>query len=201
MTLLIEDYVPVVKYNGLNTAKDVSITGNLTVTGTTNIGNISLADLSTTGNTTLGNASTDTLGVNGNATFTPPATGNGIDVVATAKTTGNVFDVSDANALTTGSIANLTSNSADVTARNLVKIVNDNTAAVGAVPLYLQQDAVGTANFKTLIILGTIGIYTSNETSPDTLLTAAKGSICLNGSATGQAFWNTDGATAWTALA
>ncbi len=129
------------------------------------------------------------------------ALGKVLNLSAVAVTTGTVLSAVDADALTTGTIANFTSNSSDVTARKLVQIVNDNTAAVGAVPLYLQQDAVGTAHFKTLILLGTIGIYVSDETSPNTSLTAAKGSVCLNGSATGQTFWNTDGSTAWTAFA
>lgn len=37
MAVLLEDHMPVVKYNGLNTAKDVSITGALTTTGTTTL--------------------------------------------------------------------------------------------------------------------------------------------------------------------
>lgn len=37
MAINLEDALPVVKYNGLNTAKDVSITGTLTVTGTTTL--------------------------------------------------------------------------------------------------------------------------------------------------------------------
>jgi hypothetical protein len=129
------------------------------------------------------------------------AAGKILNLSGASVTTGTFLSAANADALTTGSIGVFTSNSADTTARKLVQVINDNTAAVGAVPLYLQQDAVGTTHFKTLILLGTIGIYVSDETSPNTALTAAKGSICLNGSATGQAFWNTDGATAWTALA
>lgn len=129
------------------------------------------------------------------------AAGVALKVSGAAVTTGTLVSAPDADALTTGSVAKFISNSADTTARKLVQIVNDNTAAVGAVPLYIQQDAVGTTHFKTIMLIGTVGIYLSDETSPNTALTAAKGSICLNGSATGQAFWNTDGATAWTALA
>lgn len=128
------------------------------------------------------------------------AAGKVLNLSAAAVTTGTVLSAANADALTTGSIGVFTSNSADVTARRLVQIINDNTAAVATVPLYIQQDAVGTTHFKTLIILGTFGLYTSDETTPNGALSAAKGSICLNGSATGQAFWNTDGATAWTAL-
>lgn len=71
-TKRIEDYVPVVKFNeGLYTALPLTVAADLTVTGTTNIGNISLADLSTTGNTTLGNSAGDVLTVGGTATNLP----------------------------------------------------------------------------------------------------------------------------------
>lgn len=71
MARLIEDYVPVVKFNGgLTTALPVIISSDLTVTGTTNIAAVGLTDLTTTGNTTLGNAVTDTLAVNGATTHT-----------------------------------------------------------------------------------------------------------------------------------
>ncbi len=366
---LLEDYVPVVKYHGLNTDKDVVFGGNLTVEGTTSIAGISLTDLTVTGNTAIGNAATDTLAVNGVSTFTAGATTDAVNVVGTAitsgkaieivdlaaltsgigisvtsaataitgagrlifsshsgasttsgilnefasaaadetviakitasaaltgtalqiaadsaltgsglaisgnaltdgfgasitsssavlsatgrllnvnhsgaatvsgivaevksagadetvvfqalasgllaagkivnvsglaMTTGKALSIDNLDALTTGSALSITSNSADATARNLVHIKNDHASAAGAVPLQITQDAVISTNFKLVIQFGTIAIYTSNETSPNTALTAAKGSICLNGSATGQAFWNTDGSTAWTALA
>lgn len=67
---LLEDVIPVVKYNGLQTDKDATFGGNLTVLGTTNIAAVSLTDLTTTGNTTLGNAVTDTTAINGATTIT-----------------------------------------------------------------------------------------------------------------------------------
>ena len=124
-----------------------------------------------------------------------------LDITGAAVTTGTLLDISDANALTTGYIANFKSNSADATARTLVNIHNDHASAVGVTPLLITQDAPTSTNFKLMMTLGTISIYISDQTSPNTALTAVEGSICLNGSATGQAFWNTDGATAWTALA
>lgn len=70
LNLPIEQYVPVImQAGGLYTALPMYIAGDLTVTGTTNIGNISLNDLSTTGNTTLGNAVTDTTTINGATTI------------------------------------------------------------------------------------------------------------------------------------
>lgn len=77
---LLENYVPVVKFHGLNTAKDCTFSGTVTFTGTTNLAAVSLTDLTTTGNTTLGNASTDTLAVTGASTFT----------VSSASTSGSV---------------------------------------------------------------------------------------------------------------
>lgn len=65
MTQYIEDFLPPLQSAGLNTQKDVSITGDLTVTGTTNIADVSLTDLTVTGNTVIGNAATDTLTITG----------------------------------------------------------------------------------------------------------------------------------------
>lgn len=66
----IEKYVAGIEQNGgIVTALPVTISGNLTVTGTTNIGSISLTDLTTTGNTTLGNAVSDTTTINGATTI------------------------------------------------------------------------------------------------------------------------------------
>lgn len=129
------------------------------------------------------------------------ALGKVLNVSGAAVTTGTLLSVADADALTTGTIAQFKSNSASTGTRVLVDIHNDNSLATGTTPLRITQDNVTSTNFKLLITLGTISIYTSNETSPNTALTATKGSLCLNGSVTGQAFWNTDGATAWTALA
>ena len=63
-----------------------------------------------------------------------------IDLGIPGTTTGSIFVV-DADSITSGTILNLRSASGDVTARNLVNIVNDNTLATGATCLNLQQDA------------------------------------------------------------
>lgn len=70
MSQNLEDFIPVVKYAGLNTEKDVTINANLTVTGTTTIAAQTLTDLTTTGNTILGNAVTDTTAITGATTIT-----------------------------------------------------------------------------------------------------------------------------------
>lgn len=64
-----------------------------------------------------------------------------INIAPTVLTTGNVIDIADADALTTGSIANFISNSADTGTRTLQQITNNNTLATGTTCLTLQQDA------------------------------------------------------------
>lgn len=69
------------------------------------------------------------------------AAGRALDVSVASMTTGVALAVTDADALTSGAIASLISNSADVSTRYLVSIKNDNVLAVGAVPLLLENDA------------------------------------------------------------
>lgn len=83
MSVFIEDYIPVVKYQGLNTAKNTSLGGTLAVTGA-----VTLAS---------------TLDVTGAVTFTTPPSGPslrpvtnsalvGATVVLTAAQSGQVFN-------------------------------------------------------------------------------------------------------------
>jgi hypothetical protein len=184
-TNLIEQYVPYAKYNGgIATALPVYIDSDLTVTGTTNIAGVSLTDLTVTGNTVIGNAASDTLAVTGLSTFTA-ATTTGVGITLTA------------SALTTGTGLRVVSDSADTSARSLLAIVNDNTAAVGAIPLSVQQDALISTNFKLVAQLAGINIYVSNQNDPNGALTAPEGSLCLNVSATGQIAYNNNGTTGW----
>ena len=67
--------------------------------------------------------------------------GTALDISVAAMTAGTALDISNADALTTGFMANFTSDSADVSTRNLVHIHNDNVLAVGAVPLNIVNDA------------------------------------------------------------
>lgn len=57
-------------------------------------------------------------------------------------------------------------------------------------------------NFKKLFTepVSGVSIYLSDQTTPEAVLTAIEGSICLNCSATGQMAYNDDGATSWTLL-
>ena len=65
-----------------------------------------------------------------------------LDIGADAVTTAKVIDVT-ADGLTTGRILNLISDSSDTSGRRLVNIHNDNTAATGAIPLYIVNDSTG----------------------------------------------------------
>ena len=55
--------------------------------------------------------------------------------------TANAFEVL-ADDLSTGGLAYLYSNSPRTNARNLVHIINENTLATSAVPLWIRQDAI-----------------------------------------------------------
>ena len=90
----------------------------------------------TSNNVGIGQTPTADLHLNADATTT-----NAFQIEADTVTTGNVIDVVNADALTTGGILDLVSNSSDTGTRNLVNIRNGNSAATGAVPLKVEQDA------------------------------------------------------------
>jgi len=69
-----------------------------------------------------------------------------------AFTTAYAIDLTASGTHTSG-LMNLTSDSANIGARNLVNIHNDNTAAVGTVPLNITQDAVTSTNFKLVMTM------------------------------------------------
>jgi hypothetical protein len=71
-------------------------------------------------------------------------TGTGLNVALDSLTTGKVVNIS-ADGLTSGTALSIDSNSADVTARHLVSVINDNSAASGAIPIYVRQDGVAPA--------------------------------------------------------
>jgi len=85
------------------------------------------------------------------------------------------------DSLTTAQLARFSSNSADTSTRNLVEIVNDNTAATGTVPFRVQQDAVVNTNFKKVISIDNIIQFKSDGTTPEGNLSGALGDVCFNG--------------------
>ena len=71
--------------------------------------------------------------------------GNCIEIQAPTSTTGTCLLVQNANALTTGGIAEFHSNSSDTGTRDIVKIQNDHASATGTTGLRLVQDAAAVA--------------------------------------------------------
>ena len=71
-------------------------------------------------------------------------TGKVIDITADAATTGKGINMS-MDGLTTGSALYIDSDSSSTGTRNLVEIINNNTAATGATALKVQQDSSGDA--------------------------------------------------------
>jgi hypothetical protein len=115
-----------------------------------------------------------------------------------AFTTNYAFDL-NASGVHTSGLMNLTSNSSNVGARNLLNVVNDNAAAVGTIPIAIQQDAVTNTNFKTIMVLDDFTVFVSDGTTAEGALTGVEGDICLNGgTGAGQmAFCDANG-TNWT---
>ncbi len=123
--------------------------------------------------------------------ITQAGTGNGVKVTTAVGTaTGLNFDLENTSAngiythcdvLTTGTCALFSSDSSDDSTRSLVKIVNDNTSAVGTTPLTIKQDAPTSTNFKKLIVLDSLTIWISDGTTAEGALTGVEGDICLNG--------------------
>tara|TARA_Y100000310_G_scaffold121659_1_gene120410 strand:+ start:5757 stop:7649 length:1893 start_codon:yes stop_codon:yes gene_type:complete len=113
-------------------------------------------------------------------------------------TTADTVDV-DCNALTTGSIARLYSNSSSTGTRNLVEITNDHASAVNVTPLKIQQDGVTSTNFKKHIALDGLTIWISDGTTAEGNLTGVEGDICLNGgTGAGQTAFCDSAGTNWT---
>ena len=125
------------------------------------------------------------------------------NISAVLMTTGTALKIGDLDALTTGTGINVTSNSADATARSLVYIKNDHASAVGVAPLTIVNDAVqGTGSkFKRAATFCGISIWVSIDgTTPNGALTGdAVGDLCLN-AATGKPLICT-GTNVWAAVA
>ena len=80
-----------------------------------------------------------------------------LEIIA-ANTTADVIDI-EANALTTGAIAKIISNSSTTNDRSLIDITNDNTAAVNTILLQMKNDAIAA---KSSVVIES----TAAETNP-----------------------------------
>ncbi len=168
----------------------VDVTGNLTVTGNATLGDAAASDTVTF--TSRVNSGIDTatsitydigssgrlwkdyygqrIVLTGNTTYTGSAS---LEITSTHLTKHNALITNDA--LTTGSLMQLTSNSTDTSSRVLFKVTNDNTAAVGATAICAQSDAG--RGFYAISTLGAglpaLEIASSHTTANAAIVTAS----------------------------
>lgn len=154
---------------------------------------------------------TDTAGIT--LVGTNVATANGLDLGLSALSSGTAIDVSDltaittgnalriegADALTTGDLVSLESDSADTSARALIKMHNNNAAAVGCVPLEIVNDALVDTNFKIVADVAGCTLFVSDGTSPNTALNGTQGDVCF-GADSGKSYYCATTGTTWTAF-
>lgn len=105
------------------------------------------------------------------------ALGVAFKVSGAAITTGTAVQVSNLDALTTGTGMSLISNSSDTGTRVLCQITNDNTAAVGCTALSIQNDATAGSHIA-LTGTGVNGIDFTALTAADTIFNATIGQGC-----------------------
>lgn len=115
------------------------------------------------------------------------AAGVVLDLSAASATTATVLDIGGLDALTTGTAVNVVSDSADVSARNLVYVHNDNTAATSAVPVKIRQDATGTAfdidsGGTSYFTITNVGLISKGRLK--TIKRATNGDVTYTGAAT-----------------
>ncbi len=124
----------------------ISGTGTVTANGQVDLGDggdtvaidSSDWDISATGNLTgIGSITAD-----GALSITDTANETALALTSSATTNHGATMTFDS--LTTGNGLRISSDSADTNSRPLLNVVNDNTAAVGAIPLAIRQDAAGT---------------------------------------------------------
>jgi len=122
----------------------------------------------------------------------------GLDINNPTQTTAAIVQINDANALTTGGILNLISDSSSTSTRSLVTVTNDNTLATGATVLALTQDA---AIECMSLALGTLDVGFFNFTATaDADATSAISTLNTSGTTTDHIQVEINGTTAWIAV-
>jgi len=140
--------------DGLTTGSALYIDSDSSSTSTRSIASVIQNHASATGSTalTLQSDAGRGLFIDSNLAAGGPSieidsektTTNCVSINADPSTTGYVMDVS-ADGLTTGGALKIDSDSSTTGTRNLVEIINNNTAATGATALKVQQDSSGDA--------------------------------------------------------
>jgi hypothetical protein len=122
------------------------------------------------------------------------------NISAAAMTTGTALNFVSMDALTTGVGINLHSNSADVTARDLVHIHNDNAAAVGANPITVVQDGLVSTHFYRIMKMNSNTLWMGDGTTANAALAATTGDILINGGSNKPEYCTNGAGSLWTAL-
>ena len=140
--------------DGLTTGSALYIDSNSSSTGARDIVFIGQNHASATGSTALSLQSDAGRGIfiNSNLAAGGPSleidsehtTANTVIINSDPTTTATIIDMS-ADGLTTGGALKIDSDSSSTGTRNLVEIINNNTAATGATALKVQQDSSGDA--------------------------------------------------------
>jgi hypothetical protein len=215
----LEDFVPVVKYYGVKTDKNATLTGTLTVTGAiTANGGITATSLGSTGALTVTSASANALAVGATGATNPVlkvdastasvATGLSITgaaagsrlalaVISSGTNEGLNIDAKGSGSITVGNTS--TGNI------NLIRAVSASSTVSAVGVLVATSGTAATAGGAEAVRIGSgasgvTGIYTGSG-APSA--TAPKGSLYLrtDGSSTStRAYINTDAGTTWTAL-
>ena len=204
----INDIFTIASADALTTAGMINLNSNSASTSTRSLGRISNNNILSSATTVLNllQKSNNTclfIGQEGDAPAinigNSASLSSSIRINFSQNTSVFTVDIDDANFLTSGGLINLHSNSGDTTARDLVFIHNDSSAAVNVTPIKIEQDAVVDTNFKRYIVLDLFTIWTSDGTTAEANLTGVEGDMCLNGgTGAGQpAFCNANG-TNWT---
>ena len=168
----------------------VDVTGNLTVTGNATLGDAAATDTVTF--TSRVNSGIDTatsitydigssgrlwkdyygqrIVLTGNTTYTGSAS---LEITSSHLTKHNALITNDA--LTTGSLMQMTSNSADTGTRVLLKVTNDNAAATGATAICAWADSGRALLAKQTLAAGgpAIEVESANETTNAMIVTAS----------------------------
>lgn len=165
--------------NSLTTGGILDLTSDSSSTGARNLVRVVNDNTAATGAKCLALVQDSTsealfIDSNGNGTSinidSEATTASIISTSAVTLTTGDVFSCIDADALTSGSMLNLISDSAATNTRYLVDIVNENSLATGATTLRLRQDAAAIGVFLDQNGNNTALSIDSESTTPNVLL-------------------------------
>jgi hypothetical protein len=136
---------------------------------------------------------------NGNAlNIDSESTTTNVIEVATVSTTADTLAITAVNALTSGNIVDLRSNSASTTARSLMYLANSNSLAVNAIPFTVNQSS--DAELMQLQKSTTDGGFINYAATADADTTSAISTLTTSGATTHHIQVEINGTKAWIAV-